>query len=144
MSECMLKTLACRGCVSALLKYLLRWHVCRVNFARKIFFELRIFSRKVLQNLPRNFRAFILWVRRNPTKFPPNFPPNFPAKTKNHRRAQKYLRNIFTIIFLGIGRLGDIYHNFGGHKKQTASARGNSSAQNCRIDSGSHERTLCE
>ena len=32
---------------------LLRWHVCRVNFARKIFFELRIFLRKMLRNFPR-------------------------------------------------------------------------------------------
>ena len=60
----------------------LRWHVCRANFARKIFFELRIFLRKMLRNFPRNFWAFVLWVRKNPGKFPPNFPlnlPNFPA-----------------------------------------------------------------
>ena len=59
----------------------LRWHVCRVNFARKIFFELR----KMLRNFPRNFGAFVLWVRKNPGKFPPNFPlnfPNFPAKNQ--------------------------------------------------------------
>ena len=31
------------------------WHVCRVNFARKIFFALRIFSRKMLRNFPRKF-----------------------------------------------------------------------------------------
>ena len=33
----------------------LRWHVCRVNFARKIFFELRIFLRKMLRNFLRKF-----------------------------------------------------------------------------------------
>ena len=56
-----------------------------MNFARKIFFELRIFLRKLLRNFPRNFRAFVLWVRKNPGKFPPNFPlnfPNFPAKNQ--------------------------------------------------------------
>ena len=36
-----------------------RWHVCRVNFARKIFFEPRIFLRKMLRNFPRNFWAFV-------------------------------------------------------------------------------------
>ena len=63
---------------------ILRWHVCRVNFARKNFFEPRIFVRKMLRKFPRNFRALFLWVRKkkkNPTKFPPNFP-NFSAKKK--------------------------------------------------------------
>ena len=95
----------------------LRWHVCRVNFARKIIFELRIFLRKMLRNFPRNFWAFVLWVRKNPGKFPPNFPlnfPNFPAKNQKkftdellqERRekppppqkityAKKFLRNNF-------------------------------------------------
>ena len=35
--------------------YSLRWHVCRVNFARKIFFEPRIFLRKMLRYFPRTF-----------------------------------------------------------------------------------------
>ena len=63
----------------------LGWHVCRRKLARKIFFEARIFSRK----MPRKFRAFILWVRKNPAKFPANFPPNFPPKNqiKIHQRA---------------------------------------------------------
>ena len=43
---------------------MLRWHVCRVNFARKIFFEPRIFLRKMLRNFPRKFWAFVLWVRK--------------------------------------------------------------------------------
>ena len=46
-------------------KYL-GWHVCRTKLARKIFFGARIFSRKMLRNFPRNFRAFILRARKNP------------------------------------------------------------------------------
>ena len=46
------------------LESLLRWHVCRAKFARTIFLELRIFLRKVLRNLPRNFRAFYFGVRK--------------------------------------------------------------------------------
>ena len=61
---------------------LLGWHVCRTKLARKIFFEARIFSRKMLRNFPRKFWAFILWVRKNPAKFPANFPPNFPPKNQ--------------------------------------------------------------
>ena len=67
----------------------LRWHVCRVNFARKTFFELWIFLRKMPRNFPWNFPrnvwAFLLRVRKNPAKFPPKFPPNFlnfPAKNQ--------------------------------------------------------------
>ena len=59
------------------LYFLLRWHVCRVNFARKIFFEPRIFLRKMLRNFPRNFWAFVLWVRKNPRKNPSKFPTKF-------------------------------------------------------------------
>ena len=47
----------------------LRWNVCRVNFARKIFFEPRIFLRKML---PKFSPKFVLWVRKIPkfSKFP--------------------------------------------------------------------------
>ena len=46
------------------------------------------FSRKMLRNFPRNFWAFISWVRKNPTKFSPNFPQNLPLQNqKNNRRA---------------------------------------------------------
>ena len=70
----------------------LRWHVCRVNFARKIFFELRILLRKMLRNFPRNFWAFVLWVRKNPRKIPSKFPTKFSKfpcekSKKIHRRA---------------------------------------------------------
>ena len=77
------------------LQSFLRWHVCRVNFARKMFFELRIFLRKMLRNFPRNFRAFVLWVRKNPGKFPPNFPlnfPNFPAKKNKKKITDELLQ----------------------------------------------------
>ena len=40
--------------------FILGWHVCWTKLARKIFFEARIFSRKML----RKFWAFILWVRK--------------------------------------------------------------------------------
>ena len=56
---------------------LLRWHVCRVNFARKIFFEPRIFLREMLRNFPRNVWAFVLWVRKNPRKIPSKFSTKF-------------------------------------------------------------------
>ena len=55
----------------------LRWHVCRVNFERKIFFEPRISLRKMLRNFPRNVWAFVLWVRKNPRKIPSKFPTKF-------------------------------------------------------------------
>ena len=60
----------------------LGWHVCRTKLARNIFFKARIFSRKMLRNFPRIFLAFILWVRKNPTKFPANFPQNFPPQNQ--------------------------------------------------------------
>ena len=62
---------------------LLRWHVCRVNFFTKDFFELRIFLRKMLRNFPEIFEP--LFCGSNPGKFTPNFPlnfPNFPAKNQ--------------------------------------------------------------
>ena len=49
--------------------------------AKDFFFELRIFLRKMLRNFPRNFWAFVLWVKKIPQKFPPNFPLNFPLKS---------------------------------------------------------------
>ena len=63
--------------------------VCRGNLARNISLELRMFLRKMLRNFPRKFWAFLLWVRKNPAKFPLNFMPNFPAENQNeiHRRA---------------------------------------------------------
>ena len=48
----------------------LGWHVCRMKLARNMFFEARIFSRKMLRNFPRNVWAFILCVRKNPANFP--------------------------------------------------------------------------
>ena len=59
----------------------LGWHICRRKLARKIFFEARFFSRKMLRNFPRIFWAFLLWVRKNPAKFPSQ------NQKENHRRA---------------------------------------------------------
>ena len=56
----------------------------------KIFFELRIFSRKVLRNFPSNCWAFISWVGKSLAKFPPNSCKNknsLPLKKGMHRRA---------------------------------------------------------
>ena len=67
----------------------LRWHVCRVNFARRIFLELRLFSyKKMLRNFPRKCLAFSLWVRKIPQNFR-QIPTKFPCEKskKIHRRA---------------------------------------------------------
>ena len=71
----------------------LRWHVCRVNFARKIFVRATNFLTK---NAPKFSPKFLslcsVGQKKIPGKFPPNFPlncPIFPAKNqkKIHRRA---------------------------------------------------------
>ena len=77
--------------------------------ARKIFLGLRIFSRKMLRNFPRNVWAFILWVWKNPVKFLPNFPRNFPPKNflkiadelLQGRRVKKYFRHFSTFFAQG-------------------------------------------
>ena len=66
----------------------LRWHICRVNFARKMFLSYEFSYERKLQNFPRYFWAFILWVRKNPAKFPPNSHQISLRKIKkNQRRA---------------------------------------------------------
>ena len=45
---------------------LLRWHVCRVNFARKIFFELRIFLRKMPEISPEIFEPLFCGSEKIP------------------------------------------------------------------------------
>ena len=48
-------------------------HVCRTKLARKIFLELRNFSRKMLRNFPRKFWAFCCGSEKNlkiPAKSP--------------------------------------------------------------------------
>ena len=60
------------------------------EFCTKVFFfEPRIFLRKMLRNFPRNFWAFVLWVRKNPWKIPSKFPTKFSCEKskKIHRRA---------------------------------------------------------
>ena len=64
----------------------LRWHVCRVNLARKIFFELRISYEKCSEIFPEMFEPLFCGLE-NPTKFPANFPlnfPNLPAKNQKN------------------------------------------------------------
>ena len=53
---------------------MLRWHVCRVNFARKIFIELRIFLRKMLRNFPLRFRNLCSVGQKKARKIPAKFP----------------------------------------------------------------------
>ena len=98
------------NCVIIPAPMVLRWHVCRVNFARKIFFEPRIFVRKMLRNFPRIFWAFVLWVRKIPGKFPPNFPlnfPNFPAKNLK-KFTDELLQERRENMVLDFPRLGDL------------------------------------
>ena len=66
----------------------LRWHVCRVDFARKIFFELGISLRKMLRNFP-EFLCLCSAGRKKSRKIPAKFPTNFPRENskKIHRRA---------------------------------------------------------
>ena len=61
----------------------LRWHVCRANFARKFFFESRMFSQKMLRNFPRTVWAFIVWFRTIPQHSRQNFLQNLPPKNQN-------------------------------------------------------------
>ena len=68
----------------------------------KYFSELRSFSRKMLRKFPP--KAFVLWVRKNPAKFPPNLPQHFPAKKffkitdelLQERREKIFSQNIAT------------------------------------------------
>ena len=73
---------------------MLGWRVCRTNFARKIFFVLRNFSRKILRSFPRNVWAFILWVRKNPAKYPPNFPPKNQKKITDELLQERREKNM--------------------------------------------------
>ena len=65
---------------------MLRWHVCRVNFARKIFVRATNFLTKNAPKLSPNFLSLCsVGQKKIPGKFPPNFPlnfPNFPAKNQ--------------------------------------------------------------
>ena len=48
-----------------LLKDLLGWHVCRTELARKMFFEARIFSRKMLRNSPRYLSPYFVGQKKS-------------------------------------------------------------------------------
>ena len=66
-----------------------RWHVCRVNFARKIyFFSSHEFSyEKCSEIFPEIFEPMFCGSEKIPGKFPPNFPLNFPNfPTKNQKK----------------------------------------------------------
>ena len=55
---------------------LLRWHVCRANFARKIFFFLELLELSYegcSENFPDILSLYSVG-QKNPAKFPPNFP----------------------------------------------------------------------
>ena len=72
---------------------LLSWHVCRVNFARKILFELRIFLRKMLRNFPQNFWAFVPEKSRKiPSKFPTKFS-KFPCEKSKKKSPTSFCRS---------------------------------------------------
>ena len=63
----------------------LTWHICIVNFARKICFELRIFLR---QMLPKVFEPLFCGSEKShknsiPAKFPTKFP-KFPCEQKKN------------------------------------------------------------
>ena len=64
---------------------MLRWHVCRVNFARKIFFELRYLLTKNAPNFPRNCLSLYSVGQKKSRKIPAKFPCK--NQKKNHRRA---------------------------------------------------------
>ena len=64
----------------------LGWHVCRTKLARKIFFEARNFSRKMLR-IPKIFDYFV--GQKKSHKIPAKLPAKFPSQKsrKIHRRA---------------------------------------------------------
>ena len=66
------------------LRCFLGWHVCRKRSWHEIFFSRYEFLTRNDPKFPRNFRAFISWVRKIPPKFQPKFPS---PKGKNHRRS---------------------------------------------------------
>ena len=80
----------------AKLKRFLRWHVCRVNFARKIFFELRIFLRKMLRNSSRFFLCLCFVGQRKSRKIPSKFPTKFskfPCEKSNKNSPTSFCRS---------------------------------------------------
>ena len=83
---------------------LLRWHVCRVNFARKIF-SSHVFSyEKCSEIFPENFEPLFCGSEKIPGKFPPNFPlnfPNFPAKNQKKVTDELLQERRENILFLG-------------------------------------------
>ena len=78
----------------------LRWHICRVNFARKIVFELWIFFWKMLRNVPRIVFSISSVGQKKSSKIAATLPSKFPCgKYKNtdellqERREKDYMRS---------------------------------------------------
>ena len=94
----------------------LRWHVCRVNFARKIFFRATNFLTK---NAPKNSPKCLSLCsvgQKNPGKIPPNFPlnfPNFPAKNQK-KITDELLQERRKNILLGLHLQLHVFNLSGG------------------------------
>ena len=78
----------------------LGWHVCRTKFARKLFFELRNLSRKMLRNFPRIFEPLLGGSKKSreiPSKSPAKLPsPKIKKKITDELlqdRREKYFGN---------------------------------------------------
>ena len=73
--------------------FFLRWHVCRVNFARRFFSSHEFSSEKCSEIFPEKFEPLFCGSEKNPRKIPSKFPTKFfkfpcdKIKKKNHRRA---------------------------------------------------------
>ena len=74
----------------------LRWHVCRVEFARKIFFELRIFLRKRLRNFPPKLLSLSSVGQKKSQKIPSKVPTKFskfPCEKNQKNSATSFYRS---------------------------------------------------
>ena len=65
----------------------LGWHVCRTKSARNLFFQLRIFSRKMLRFFPEIFEPLFCGSEKNPRKIPAKIPTKFPSQIKNQKNS---------------------------------------------------------
>ena len=81
---------------------LLKWHVCRANFARKIFIEPRISYEKYSEISPKLLSLSFVRKKKNPTQFP-----QFPCEKskKNHQRAFAGAQGGPFVLLTGFPRL---------------------------------------
>ena len=93
----------------------LRWHVhmSRVNFARKIFIELRIFVRKVLRNVPPTILSLYSVGQKKSREIPAKCPTKFPCeKSKKNtdellqERQENSVQSMWNCIQIKSGRPG--------------------------------------